>query len=426
MSARPLMSESRVSVIGALLVAVGPVSMALYTPAMTELVQAFGTTDSIMKLTLTLYFGGFAFAQLVAGPLSDALGRRPVTMAFMGLYCVASVVAALAPTVEMLIAARFAQGVGASVGVAVSRALVRDLFTDDRSSRIMNLIGIILALGPALAPTIGGLMLPAFGWRSIFVLMAVMGIVVIVVTMVLMKETVVRDPGRLNFPALGRTYRELLTNARFLTASGVIGGALGAVYAQATFLPFILMDDVGLSASQFGLSMLAQSGTFFLGSLAVRWLMNRRSADSLVPPGLVFIALGSIGTLTLLIWPPSFLHVMIPVAVYACGIAFVMPAMSTAALAPFGRSAGAAASMLGFIQMGSGLLVGSIGALLGDAVFAMGLLIPCMGAVACIAYALHQRLPPLQAAPAPAARLGGAGQTATLVTRVSPVTAPER
>jgi DHA1 family bicyclomycin/chloramphenicol resistance-like MFS transporter len=94
------MSERRVSLIGALLVAIGPVSMALYTPAMTALVEAFGTSESVIKLTLTLYFAGFAAAQLVAGPISDAVGRRPVTVAFMLIYCAASIVALFAPTVR--------------------------------------------------------------------------------------------------------------------------------------------------------------------------------------------------------------------------------------------------------------------------------------------------------------------------------------
>ena len=386
-----IMTERRVSIIGALLVAIGPVSMALYTPAMTELVRAFGSTESVIKLTLTLYFGGFAFAQLIAGPLSDALGRRPVTMWFLGLYCAASVLAMLAPSVEVLIISRFVQGVGASVGVAISRALVRDLFTDERSSRIMNLIGIILALGPAFAPTLGGVMLLFFGWRSLFVLMTLIGIGTIAVIYFYLKETVERDLSRLNLPALGRSYRMLLGNRQFLTAACVIGGSLGAIYAQATFLPFILIDTVGLSPQQFGLAMMAQSGSFLASSLVARNLMNRFSATRLVPAGLMMVALGSAGTTTLLIWPPSFLHVMIPVAIYSFGIALVMPAMSTAALAPFKREAGSAAALMGFIQMGAGLMVGTLGALFGDTVMAMAILIPVMGAGACVAYLLYRR-----------------------------------
>src|SRR5690606_7406255 len=118
----------RVGLVGALIVAIGPISLALFTPAMPALVAVFGTTEAMVKLTLSFYFAGFAVAQLVCGPLSDGFGRKPVTLAFMLIYLGASVFAVLAPTIELLIAARFLQGVGAAVGVSVSRALVRDLF----------------------------------------------------------------------------------------------------------------------------------------------------------------------------------------------------------------------------------------------------------------------------------------------------------
>jgi DHA1 family bicyclomycin/chloramphenicol resistance-like MFS transporter len=395
-SDRPaLMSERRVSLIGALLATIGPVSMSLYTPAMPQIVHALGTTEPAVKMTLTLYFGGFACAQLVAGPLSDALGRRPITFAFMGIYCAASLLALAAPSVEVLMAARFAQGIGASAGIAISRAIVRDLFHGERSSRIMNLIGIILALGPALAPSIGGLVLTVASWRAIFLVMVLLGVAVVTVTATGMRETVVADRSRLHPRALAAAYGEVLINRHFLTTAGVVAGAVGALYAQATFLPFILMERVGLSPAEFGLGMLFQSGSFFAGSLIVRGLMTRTSAYRLVAPGLGFIAAGSLGAALLLVREPSFLRVMGPVAVYAFGIAFVLPAMSTAALAPFPAIAGAAASMMGFMQMGSGLVVGSLGALLGDPVVAMGALIPMMGAGACLAYRIYRTHPHL-------------------------------
>src|SRR5690606_26606591 len=112
--AAPVMSERRV----ALLVAVGPLSMALFTPAMPELVSAFGTTEAAVKMTLSGYFGGFAAAQLVCGPLSDGLGRKPVVFGFMLVYLLASLLAVFAPNIESLIAARVLQGIGAAVGVA--------------------------------------------------------------------------------------------------------------------------------------------------------------------------------------------------------------------------------------------------------------------------------------------------------------------
>jgi MFS transporter, DHA1 family, multidrug resistance protein len=390
----PVMTERRVSLIGALLVAIGPVSMALFTPAMPEIVHAFGTTQAAVKMTLSLYFAGFAFAQLVCGPLSDGFGRRPVTIGFMAIYLAASVFALLAPTIEMLIAARFLQGVGAAVGVAISRALVRDLFTNERSARIMNLIGIILAVGPAFAPTLGGLTMELFGWHAIFLLMVVMGLVVVAVTVFSMRETVVRDLSRISPSALVRSYGALLANRYFMLSSLVVAGTSGALYAQATVLPFIMMNRVGLTPSQFGIGMLAQSGMFFAGSLAVRALLSRVGAFRLVPVGLVFVGAGSLALAVVLrLQEPTFVNVMGPVGLYAFGIAFVMPAMMTAAMAPFPHRAGAASSLMGFLQMGFGLLGGSAAALIGEPVAALAAIIPLMGLLAILSWLAWRTLP---------------------------------
>ncbi|TPE53958.1 multidrug effflux MFS transporter [Amaricoccus solimangrovi] len=385
------MSPRRVSAIGALLTAIGPVSMSIYTPAMPEIVRAFDTTEAAVKMTLTLYFGGFACAQLIAGPLSDALGRRPVTFLFMAIYFAASLVALWAPGVGVLMAARLAQGIGAAGGVIIARAVVRDLFSGEESSKILNVIGIILSAGPAIAPTLGGLLLTGFGWRSIFATMAGIGLMVIGVTAVFMRETV-RGPRRgPRLGAIARTYLEILREPRFLTATTVIAGALGALYAQATFLPFILMHRVGLTPAEFGLGMLMQSGSYFAASLVARPLMARVGAERLVGPGVLCCAAGGLGLTLLLFWEPSFARVMGPVAISAFGIGFVMPAMMTAAMAPFPKAGGAAASMMGFIQMGSGLVAGSLGAMMGDPVLAMGTVIPAMGLICCLAYLAHRR-----------------------------------
>src|SRR3954463_12396900 len=177
----PLMSETRTAVVGALMVALGAISMALYTPAMPALVEAFHTTPATVKMTLTVYFGGFAFAQLVCGPLSDAYGRRPVALGFFSIYLLGSVIAAISPAIEWLVVGRLLQGIGVAAGIAISRAIVRDQFTGQRSARIMNLIGLMLAIGPAVSPTIGGVLLSTLGWHSIFVVMAVYGIVAVLV-----------------------------------------------------------------------------------------------------------------------------------------------------------------------------------------------------------------------------------------------------
>ncbi|WP_370638358.1 multidrug effflux MFS transporter [Aurantimonas sp. VKM B-3413] len=396
------MSERRTGLVGGCLVAIGSVSMSLYTPAMPALVEEFGTSEALIKLTLSVYFAGFAFTQLVCGPVSDALGRRATTLGFMTLYLAGSLLALIAPTVEVLIAARLLQGVGASVGVATSRAIVRDQFSGEASSRIMNTIGLILAIGPAVSPTIGGITLDLAGAQAIFAVMLFFGFVVVGMTLFVMRETTTPDISRIRPRAILDAYRTLAGNRHFLATGLTIGGSVGALYTMATILPFVLIGEAGMTPTEFGIGMLAQTGSYFVGSLLVRALMPRTGAYPLVPAGLGFVGAGSVGLLvSIALLPVSYLSIMIPVGSFAFGIAFVMPAMTTAALAPFPKMAGAAAAMMGFIQMGSGLAGSAACAAIGDPVMATQIVVPALGLIAISAYLVYRTHPHL-AEPEPA------------------------
>jgi len=316
-------------------------------------------------------------------------------MIFMGIYVIASLIAVFTPSVELLIFSRFLQGIGAAVGVAVSRAIVRDLFTHEQSARIMNLIGLILSVGPAVSPTIGGLMLELAGWHSIFLLMLGFGFVVIIVTKFAMVETAPdRDPSRASPRGLFRSYSKLFRTPYFVGTALIMGLTSGTMYTQTTVLPFVLMDRVGLTPTQFGLGMLVQSGSFFTGTIVVYFLMRRVRSSRLVPLGLAIVALGSLALFAMLnIMPPTFLSVMIPSATFVLGIAFVMPYMMTASMAPFPHMAGAAAALTGFMQMTSGLVGGLICALIGDPVVGMSLVVPAMGLLAGLIWLVWRRLP---------------------------------
>lgn len=396
------MSPRRATLIAAMLTAIGPLAMTMYLPAMSELARAFHTTPAGIKMTVTLYFGGFALAQLVAGVLSDALGRKPVVIAFFSVFMGASILAVFAPTVEVLVFARFLQGVGAAAGMATARALIRDCFTGQDSARAMNLVGLIMAVAPALAPTIGGLVMTEFGWQAIFLLFLILAMAIIALAAVFMRETVTRDLSRLNARALAGSYRAVLGSRRFILSTLTVIGGLSVLYAQASFLPFVLMDTLGLSPTQYGVTMLMQTGAFMAGSLIVRGLLTRIDAERLVPVGLTLLVMGGVGHLSMLITGPSFLHVMLPVSVYCTGIAFIMPAMTTASLEPFPHMAGAASSMMGCLQMGSGLVIGTLGALLHDSVLAVTLTSPLMATLAVTSYLAWRQ----------AARAGAAGTVA--------------
>ena len=391
---RPAVSPARATIIGGLLTAIASVSMALYTPAMPALVTALGTTMATIKLSLTAYFAGFALAQLVCGPLSDAHGRRPIAFAFLALYTVAGVAASLAGTVEVLIVARLVQGIGAAVGVAISRAVVRDLFTGQESARVMNAIGIVLSVGPAISPTIGGLLSEGLGWRAVFVAMTVFGTGALASVHFALPET-----NRTPDPALARpgrvlaTYRSLLGDRRFLAPALAISFSVGPIYSLGTMLPFVLIDRVGLTPTAFGVGMLAQTGSFFAGGLFARRLMAVVSADRMVLPGLVLSFSGAAATLAIgVLWPASYVAVMIPVGVFAFAMALVIPPLTTAALAPFATTAGSASALMGFLQMSTGFLGGTAATLFTDPVTGLKVVFPAMLAVAVAAGLWKRRI----------------------------------
>jgi DHA1 family bicyclomycin/chloramphenicol resistance-like MFS transporter len=383
----PIMTTRRTAILGALLMAIGPISMAIYTPAMPELVKAFGTTEAAIKISLALYFAGFALAQLVSGPASDAFGRKVASLVFLSIYLVGGLIAVFAPSVEFLLAARLIQGIGVSVGMTVARAIVRDQFIGSEASSILNLIGIMLAIGPAIGPTMGGLSLAAFGWHSVFWLMVGFGVISVVAVVFFLRETTVPDKKLVRPSNLVRAYAELLRNKRFLFAAMIMAGSVGALYAQATMLSFILINEVGLTPTGFGLSMLMQSGAYFSGSVALRFLVKILGDRHSAILGLCCSGIG--GTLMILsvfLLEPSFISIMGPVAVATFGIALITPYIVTAAMAPFPHIAGSASAMMGFIQMSSGFIAGVVASLIGSPLLAFGTVIPFMEFMAIAGY----------------------------------------
>ncbi|AYM82303.1 MFS permease [Agrobacterium tumefaciens str. Kerr 14] len=387
MSPETIMSRKRTAMLGALLTALAPISMAIYTPAMPELTRVFATTESAIKLSLSLYFAGFAIAQLLAGPASDAFGRRKASLVFLSIFLGGGLLAIFAPTIEVLLLARLIQGIGASVGMTVARAVVRDQFTGADASSIMNLIGIMLAVGPAMGPTIGGLSLAAFGWQSVFFLMAGLGALAIFSVVVFLRETTIPDKSLIRPHRLLSAYGTLLSTPRFLLAALVLGGSIGALYAQATMLTFILINEVGMTPIAFGVGMLMQTGAYFFGSIALRYIAPRLGDRRSVVLGLCFSAAGGLLILlSVFLIPPSFLSIMGPVAVATIGIALLTPSMVTAALAPFPHIAGSASAMMGFIQMGSGFAGGAAASVIGSPLTGFGIIIPVMEFTAVASY----------------------------------------
>lgn len=394
LSSHTPMSPRRTALVGGLMVAAGPLSISLYGPALPTIVSELGTTDAMGKLSLSVYFGAFALAQLVCGPLSDSLGRRKVTILFFLLYVLGSLVAGLGPGIEFLLAGRVLQGIGVSVGVALSRAMVRDQFVGGESIRILTLINLILTVAPAIAPTLGSLVLLFGSWHVLFLLMGAYGVAIIALTAFVARET---HPPAARVPfAVGtivHNYGKLLASPAFMIPALVLALSFGGFYGFAALLPFVLIDEIGLTTFQFAMVMLMQTGAFIAGNVLAGQAAKRLNGRSMVRIGLTLLALAGTGfALGLRLFPPGVLPVMVPVVLWMLALAFIGPSTTAAAMSGFGSIAGAAGALTGVFQVGGGFVGSTLASVaFTDASSALVLLMPIMAALA-VGVALLRRI----------------------------------
>lgn len=373
---RVSISEKQLGLVGGIMVALGPLSVAIYTPALPTIVADFGTSDAAGKLTISVFYIGLALGQLVCGLLADGLGRRNVALGFFTLYVIGAVGCLFAPSIEALIVARAVQGTGAAAGLVISRALVRDLFSGQASSRILNMMAIIIASGPAFAPAFGSVML-LFGDHQLpFATMVAHGVLTLALVLIFIPETVAVDLSRIRPLAMTRSMLILLRSRDFMWPALCTAGCAGAIYGQASILPFLLITQVGVSPQIFGAGMFLQSGVYMLASMWARFLMRSIPAEKLVPWGAGMVLMAAVALLYgTLIAEPSFWSVMLPVAFYAFGYAHAAPAVMTAAFASHPDRAGAASALHGFMQIGIGFSIGLLASVFATPSTAMGVLI---------------------------------------------------
>jgi DHA1 family bicyclomycin/chloramphenicol resistance-like MFS transporter len=288
------LSPLRMTIVGALLIAVGPVSMSLYTPAMTLLVTALHTNAEAVRATITVYLFGFAAAQLICGPLSDRFGRRPILLTCLTLYVIGSAASAGAESVTALILGRLVQGIGACGGVALSRVMVVDRFAGNGAARIISLMSLILSIAPAASPIIGGTLITVTSWRVLFVLMAAYGAVLLGLVWWFPETNSRRDPRATKLRSLVVNYAMLITSRAFVGQVVLTSLAIGGFYASQTLAPFVLMGRLGLSSPVFGLVTASLMVSYLIGSLATNRLLRFFSLTNLVRAGAVMVLVAAI------------------------------------------------------------------------------------------------------------------------------------
>ena len=342
--------------IGALLtvlVALGQISTSIYIPSMPSLVAALDTDMERVNLTLTVFLVGFAISQVVYGPLSDRFGRRPVLLAALVLYLAASLACAFSPTIEVLIAARFAQAVGACAGPVMARAIVRDVYERERAARVLAYIGIAFAVSPAITPIIGGYLQAWFGWRANFLFLSGVAGAVLLAVWWALGETVARpDPKATRPGQIARTSVMLLRSRDFLGHMLSTAFVFAGLMAYTAAAPFLFIDTLGLSPERFGVLAVFNVIGFLAGTLAAgRWTIRVGIEPMVMIGNLLALAGGGAMAAIALAGHLGVVAIIGPMMVFLAGMGLVMPNAMAGAMGPFPRVAGTASALLGFYQM---------------------------------------------------------------------------
>lgn len=345
-----------------LLTALGPLAVDMYLPSFPDIGRLLAASPATVQLTLSLYMVAYAIGQVIYGPLSDRYGRLPVIRFALGLYCAASFACALAPDIELLLAARALQALGSSGAIVLARAIVRDLYSGARAGRELSLMGAIMALAPVFAPMIGGVLHSAFGWRSHFVLQIAFGLIAAFFVWRKLPETLkAATPGPFSLRAMLAGYAEIARNRAVLAYVGMLAVSFAGVFAWISGSSFVLQDIYGLSALAFGLAFAAASGGYLAGSALATQVVLRLGIDRTIGIGAATLAAGGLGAIAAIAFGgASPVPLTAAMALYAMGMGLVQPQAVAGAMMPFPQRAGTASSLLGVTQMVCAALIGAI------------------------------------------------------------------
>ncbi|MHA6646015.1 multidrug effflux MFS transporter [Mesorhizobium sp. A623] len=333
------------------LAALGALATNIMLPAFPEMARDLGVTPGDMAWILSSFFVVFAVGQLFVGPLADAFGRAPFVLGGLAVFVTGSVVCALAPSLPVLIIGRAIQSLGACAASVLARAIARDLYHGPQLTRALALVMIAMAAAPGFSPALGTGMAAAFGWRSTFVFVAVVGILVALHYRLSAGETLSLQQRRPARPdAITRTFVELAIDPRFIFPAVAVSLVIGCLYSFFGAAPAILMTDMGLSAT--GLSIFFGATVFvvFGSGLITARLARRWSPRSVGMAGLLIAMTGGLW-LVLQSGAPTQLQFMAAVTLFLAGMGLINPIGTAIALEPFGDRAGIASALLGFLQM---------------------------------------------------------------------------
>jgi len=346
----------KIALILGLLSAIGPFAIDMYLPALPAIGASLGAEVGAVQWSLTAFFLALGSGQLLYGPVSDMLGRKPPLYFGLALFTLASVGCALATQIETLVALRFVQGLGAAAGMAIPRAVVRDLHTGNEAARLMSLLMLVFSVSPILAPLVGSGVIAVAGWRGVFWVVALAAVAGLALVYGMLHET--RPASARVESSLGsalRAYGVLLRDAHYLGLVFIGGCAMAGFFVYLASSPFVLINHYGLTPTQYSLAFSFNAIAFigasqFTGALGARFGLVRVVKGAASASGLVMVSL-------LVYYLAGGDRLAVLIALYFIASAFmglVIPTTSVLALEEHGAIAGTASALLGTLQMLSG------------------------------------------------------------------------
>jgi DHA1 family bicyclomycin/chloramphenicol resistance-like MFS transporter len=337
-------------------------SIDMSLPAMPQLQETFGAGVTAVQLTLSVFLVGFALGQIFCGPLSDRWGRRPVLLAGLALFTLAGLACAVSPSLALLIAARFVQGAGASVGPVVARAIVRDRFDSRKAASVLSQMTQVMIVAPLLAPTLGGYLLVQLGWPSIFAVLGASGALVSLICWRFLPETARPQPadGPSETSRVRGSLRDVLRHRASLRHALTTCFAYAGMFAYIGSSPFVLMDGFGVAEKNFGYFFALTATALLVSATVNRALLKRHTPSLLILRRGVFVIFAAGAALALAAWfgVGGLAGVLVPMMAYMFGQGLLMPNATAAAMAPHGESAGVISSLMGALQTAGGALAG--------------------------------------------------------------------
>lgn len=362
---------------------VGPFSIDTYLPSLPAIAADFSVSSALSGQSVSSFFFGLAIGQLVAGPLSDRFGRRPVLLIGFALFSLATIACALAPTIETLIFARALQGLAASASPAAGRAIVRDLWSGDQAAKAMSYVVMAMTIAPLIAPSLGGFILIYSDWQMIFWLLCLFGALAFLFILLFLPETHTADRRQgIKLIDYFRAYGFVLKRAHTWAYLFAGGFASAAMFAYIAGSPAVYIELLGVDPKYFGLLFGINVIGLFLGNWLNSQWVERLGYHKLLLMGTFITVVGGSMLLLLSFSQQHNLYTMILALFIAIApVSFVSANANVGMLNLFPHNAGAASAVFGVAQFGFGAIASlMVGLLFAGTDFAMSVVVCLMAA----------------------------------------------